>query len=379
MLWRVRWYNEAMEKPLRIAIVHDYLREYGGAERVVESLHALFPDAPVYTAFVDPTAMGKHWQRFKDWNIIESSGARLPFMRKLFSPLRLFAAYFFESFDFSGFDVVISSTNMYMAKAVITSPRTLHLCYCHTPPRSLYGYATQTNWKKNPFIRLVGEMINYRLRSIDYLTAQRPDVMIANSKETQSRILKFYKRDAVVVYPPVSLSSSPSKKVIRSYYLYVNRLAFAKNPELVVRMATTHQLPLKIVGTGAMESKLRAIAGPTVEFLGAVNDAALSTLYSEAIAVLYPVKDEDFGIVPVESMMAGTPVIAHNSGGPIETVISNRTGILFEDLSEDGLWKAIEAEKSQTWEYEQIKKHASQFSEERFKKNIEKLIEKNLK
>lgn len=367
-----------MEKSLKIAIVHDYLREYGGAERVVESLHTLFPNAPLYTAFVDPEAMGSHWSRFKGWTIIESVAARIPFIHRLFSPLRIVSAYFFEGFDFSDFDVVISSTNMYMAKAVITSPRTLHICYCHTPPRSLYGYATQTNWKKNPFIRIVGEIINYRLRSIDFLTAQRPDVLVANSKETQSRIQKFYKRDSVIIYPPVFLASHSTKKSTRTYYLYVNRLAFAKNPELVVRMATAHNIPLKIVGTGVMESKLRQIAGPTVEFLGAVDDQTLTTLYAEAIALLYPVKDEDFGIVPVESMMLGTPVIAHNSGGPRETIISNRTGILFDELSEDGLWNAVELAQSIPWDTEQIKKHAVQYSDDNFKKNMLKLIQTHL-
>lgn len=364
-----------MEKSLRVAIVHDYLREYGGAERVVESLHSLFPNAPLYTAFVDSNAMGAQWYRFKDWKIIESIGARIPFMHRLFSPLRLFAAYFFESFDFSDFDVVITSTNMYMAKAIITTPKTVHICYCHTPPRSLYGYATQTNWKKNPLIRVVGELINYRLRRIDFLSAQRPDILVANSKETQLRISKFYKRDSVVIYPPVALKVMSPSKESRSYYLYVNRLAFAKNPELVVRMATTQHLPLKIVGTGAMESTLKEIAGPTVEFLGVVPDEALAKLYSEAIAVLYPVKDEDFGIVPVESMLSGTPVIAHNSGGPKETVRDEQSGILFDDLSENGLWNAIEKSKSIPWDYEQIKTHAAQFSEEKFKKNMIKLIE----
>lgn len=364
-----------MEKSLRVAIVHDYLREYGGAERVVESLHGLFPNAPLYTAFVDPTSLGTHWHRFKDFKIIESIAARIPFIHSLFSPLRVFSAYFFESFDFSEFDVVITSTNMYMAKAIITTPKTFHICYCHTPPRSLYGYATQTNWKKNPFIRIVGELINYQMRRVDFLTAQRPDIMVANSKETQARILKFYKRDSVVMYPPVALKAVAASTKTRTYYLYVNRLAYAKNPELVVRMATTHSLPLKIVGTGAMESTLKQIAGPTVEFLGAVQDEALAALYADAIAVLYPVKDEDFGIVPVESMLSGTPVIAHNSGGPKETVLPNTTGILFDDLSENGLWEAVERCKSISWDSEKIKKHAAQFSDDKFKKNMLKLIE----
>ncbi|MEP7166909.1 MAG: glycosyltransferase [Candidatus Woesebacteria bacterium] len=362
-------------KSLKIALVHDYLREYGGAERVVEALHEMFPDAPLYTSFVDPEALGIHWQRFKNWNIKESSAARIPGIKKLYSPLRLLAAYFFEGFDFSDYDVVISSTNMYMAKAVLTNPHTLHISYIHTPPRSLYGYTTASNWKKNPITRIVGELINFRLRQIDYVTAQRPDVLVANSKEVKARIQKFYGRDSVVIYPPVEVKDDKTKGN-GEYYLYVNRLAFAKHPEIAVRAATQLGIALKVVGKGAMAEELEKIAGKTVELMGAIDDISLAKLYQNAKALLYPVEDEDFGIVPVEAMMHGVPVIAHKSGGPMETVIDGKTGILFNSLSVEGLCDAVKQFESQKFDPEKIKTHAQKFSKARFQEEIEKLIEK---
>lgn len=365
-------------KKLRVALVHDYLREYGGAERVLEALHDIYPDAPVYTAFVDHDALGIHWQRFVHWDIRQSIAAKIPFIKKLYSPLRVFSAFFFEGFDLSEYDVVISSTNMYMAKAVLTGPDTLHLCYCHTPPRSLYGYTTMTDWKKNPLVRIVGELINFRMRTLDFVTAQRPDIFIANSKEVQQRIAKYYRREAVVIYPPVKeLEVDAENKKEKTYYLYVNRLAYAKHPEIAVAVATAHNLPLKVVGKGAMEDELKRIAGPTVEFVGAVSDEKLAALYGGAKALLYPVEDEDFGIVPVESMMAGVPVIAHNSGGPKETILDGKTGILFDTLTVDGLFQAIKKYQSHTFSPHQLHAHAQQYSVRHFQEAIEALVAKH--
>ena len=145
---------------LKVALVHDFLREYGGAERVIEALHEIFPTAPLYTAFVDKEAMGSQWQRFANWDIRQSWAANIPAINMIYSPLRVLSHRFFESFNFDEYDAVISSTNMYMAKAVRTQAPTKHYCYCHTPPRSLYGYSTMTDWKKNPFVRVAGELIN---------------------------------------------------------------------------------------------------------------------------------------------------------------------------------------------------------------------------
>jgi glycosyltransferase involved in cell wall biosynthesis len=362
---------------MKVALVHDYLFEYGGAERVVEALHELYPEAPLYTSFVDPDRLGIHWQKFKDWDIRESWLTKIPFYKKFFSPLRLFAMNFFEEFDLSEYDVVISSSNAYFAKAVLTKPWTPHICYCHTPPRSLYGYTTMTDWKKNPVTRLAGNWINSQIKEMDYLAAQRVDQFVANSEEVKQRIKKFYDRDAIVIYPPVDVTDELSDRLLKSdnsvrehlatvgsksetngvkksdnegYYLFVSRLAFSKHPELAVEVCNTLNLPLKVVGQGKMLPKLQTIAGPTIEFCGEVSDEELHKLYQGAKALLYPVEDEDFGIVPVEAMGHGLPIIAHRSGGPKETIVDGKTGIFFDELTSEALTAALKKCENKTWD-----------------------------
>lgn len=358
---------------LKVALVHDYLREYGGAERVVEALHEIFPHSPVFVAFTDPTVAGIHWAKFKDWDIRQSWLTEIPFYKKFFSPLRIFAPDFFEDFDLSGFDVVISSTNAYFAKAVKVPAGAVHICYCHTPARSLYGYSTMTDWRRNPVTKIFGTLINHYLRVIDVKVAQKVNYFVANSRETQQRIKKFYRRDSTVIYPPVDVG--PLKHNTKGeYYLYVNRLAFAKHPELAVEVCTKLQLPLKVVGSGKMEEKIRAIAGPNVEFLGSVSDEKLHELYAGAKALLYPVEDEDFGIVPVEAMGHGVPVIAHRSGGPQETIIEGKTGIFFDDLNADSLTAAVKKFEGMQFDRQKIYQHAQQFSKQKFQENIRNFI-----
>ena len=183
-----------MKKQLKVALIHDYLREYGGAERVLEELHRMFPQAPVYTAFFDRKSLGVQAQKFAGWKIYQSWLARIPGHKRLYSPLRILAPQFFQAFDLNGFDLIISSSNMYFAKAIKKSPRAVHISYCHTPPRSLYGFSTQTDWRKNSFIRWGGEVINHYLRFADYGISQNVDVFIANSRTVQARIKKFYRR-----------------------------------------------------------------------------------------------------------------------------------------------------------------------------------------
>lgn len=367
---------------MKIALVHDYLREYGGAERVLEALHELFPDAPVYTAFVDKQALGIHWQKFQNWNIKETWIANLPLYKKLFSPYRIFAPKAFRDLDLSVYDLVISSSNAYFAKAVQV-PHGRHLCYCHTPARSLYGYSTMTDWKSNPFTKWGGALINHYLRIVDFEVAQQVDTFIANSAETAKRIKKFYRRDSTIIYPPVMVPEKidfekRTKALHGGYYLYVNRLAFAKHPEIAVMACTRDHLPLKVVGDGKMLPQLKEWAGSSVEFLGSVMDAELAKLYTGAKALLYPVEDEDFGIVPVEAMGYGVPVIAHNSGGPKETIVNGKTGILFDDLSVEGLVAAISRFKEEKFDSGVLHKHAQKFSEEQFKQKILHLVnEKN--
>jgi glycosyltransferase involved in cell wall biosynthesis len=370
---------------LRVAIVHDYLREFGGAERVLVALHDIFPDAPLYTAFVDRQALGSHWARFSGWVIHESWLTRIPGYRRWYSPLRIWAVSYFRSFDFSEYDVVISSSNAYFAKAVRVPASAVHLCYCHTPARSLYGYATTHTLHGSRFLKMIGSLINHILRVQDVRIAQDVDVFIANSQETQRRIAKFYRRGSIVIPPPVgwqqaesgdaaSKAISPPDTAPKEYYLYVNRLEYAKHPELAVAACTELELPLIVVGRGSLESKLKAMAGPTVRFVGAVDDVELQQWYSGATALLYPVEDEDFGIVPVEAMQAGVPVIAHRSGGPLETITEGVSGCFFEELSVAGLKLAIHTAAGQKWNRPAIRQSVRQFAPAAFRRSILKAV-----
>jgi glycosyltransferase involved in cell wall biosynthesis len=271
-----------------------------------------------------------------------------------------------------------------MAKA-IKVPHGTHICYCHTPPRSLYGYTTMSDWKKNPLTRWGGALINHYMRVADYYAAQGVDTFIANSQETARRIKKFYRRDSVVIHPPVAIpSTAPAATQNRKYYLYVNRLALAKHPELAVQACMELGVPLKVVGTGPMLDGLRTTVaehspdGVQIEFLGAVSDAELHTLYASAAALIYPVEDEDFGIVPVEAMGHGVPVIAHNSGGPRETVVDGKTGVLFDDLSIAGVKAAMQRfeKKRVVFNAQSMYRHAQQYSLQPFHTSIRKLISK---
>lgn len=366
----------------KIALIHDYLREYGGAERVLEELHQLFSEAPVYTAFVDQQSLGDNWQRFSDWEIHQTFLSKIPLIKKTFSPLRVLAARAFAKLDLSEFDIVLSSSNAYMAKAARASKdNAKHFCYCHTPPRVLYGYTAKSHWRDRAITRFFGELINHYMRFVDFKSAQQVGVFIANSKETQSRIKKFYHRQSEVIYPPVKMVDVARDYLLEhknfhkeAYYLYVNRLAWAKHPEIAVQAATDLNLALKVVGEGDMLPALKKMAGASVEFLGAVNDQFLAELYRGAKALIYPVEDEDFGMVPIEAMAWGTPMIAHFSGGPKETIINAKTGLFFNDLN-------VEALKQSIFDFEKIEFNAQEihrasliYSPAVFRKKIKGLI-----
>lgn len=364
------------KQTLTVALVHDYLCEFGGAERVLAALHEMYPEAPVYTAFYDPAALGIHADRFKGWDIRETWLARVPLITKLYSPLRFLAPKAFADLDMSRYDLVISSSNAYFAKGVRV-PNGVHVCYCHTPPRVLFGYSAMGDWKRNPILRFGGTILNHFMRVVDVkVSRENVDLFIANSLETAARIKKFYKRDSVVVHPPVEtpISGTLATAKDRLYYVYVNRLAFAKHPELAVAACNALSLPLKVVGRGKMLPHLQEIAGPTIEFLGAVSDEELTGLYAGAKALLYPVDHEDFGMVPVEAMGQGAPVIAHRSGGPLETIVEGKTGLFFDELTVGSLQAALQKFQKKTFSPEKIRAHAAKFSAAAFQKGMKRAI-----
>ena len=370
---------------MRVALVHDYLVEYGGAERVLEALHEIWPQSPVFVAYFNPEGLGPHKKRFKNWDIRQSWGKNLPFMPHLLSFYRIFAPLFFEGFDFSDFDVVISSTNIYFAKGIVTKPETLHICYCHTPPRFLYGYPYATRFRNYPLVKQVSDVLNHFLRIYDYLSAQRVDYFVANSKNTAARIKKFYRREATVIYPPVEIKKFPSSKLqvpSSNYFLFVSRLDYFKRPDLAVEACNRLKVPLKVVGKGPEEERIRKMAGPTVEILGEVSDEELARLYQGCRALIYPAQEEDFGIVPLEAMAVGRPVIALRSGGVLESVIEGKTGVFFDEPTVESLIGAIKHynntyycnEKRRGEMEKNCLKQARRFSKERFKKEIKKFV-----
>ncbi len=383
-----------VKKPsqLKVALVHDFLREYGGGERVLEELHRIFPQAPVYVAFVDVQSLGNHWQRFADWDIRQTWFSKIPLHKKIFSPLRFLVPHAFTALDLSDYDVVISSSNAFEAKAV-NAPNGTHFCYCHTPPRALYGYSTMSNWKKNPVIKFFGQLINHYMRVVDFKQAQKVDIFIANSEETRVRIKKFYHRQSTVIHPPVQVAADKKELLAikrqsqQDCYFYINRLGLQKHPELAVQACLDLNLKLKIAGAGPMLDKLKQMAtksvnGGQVEFLGMVTDKQLARLYAGAKALLYPVEDEDFGMVPVEAMMAGTPVIAHRSGGPQYTIQSQINGILFDELSTNGLKQAIKKFErlfaQQVFKPEAIQQLTQPYTQSSFSKHLSKIIKERI-
>ena len=375
-------------KSLKIALVHDYLREYGGAEMVVEDLHNIFPAAPIYTFYVDPAGLDYHYDRIKNWQVISSIYQKMPFGRRFLSPSRLIAPFIFERFDLSKFDVVISSSNHHSAKAVKTKPDSLHISYIHTPPKMLYGYTTSFNYKKHWYTRIAAEMANHLLRVSDYLTSQRPNILVANSENVQKRIKKFYRRDSKIIYPGVDLTTYRKvKKTEGDYYLSLNRISRGKGTEIAVAACSKLNLPLKVAGSGPQLALLKSIAGPTVEFLGHVKEEEKPGLFAGAKALIVATEQEDFGITPVESMAAGTPVIAARSGGYLETVIEGKTGEFFEVPADLGISKEFVSKVAVENLIELLKKfnpkkysekdcrsQAERFSKENFQKQILSLI-----
>ncbi len=374
---------------MRIALVHDQLQEFGGAERVLIALHEIFPNAPVYTAFLNQTTAKKNIRDFSRWKIITSWAAKIPFIGKLYSPLRFLAPAIWESFDFSEFDVVVSSSGWYMCKGIKirstgsgSSAHPLHISYIHHPPRYLYGYETAVEWQKYWPVKIYATVVNYFLRRWDYLSSQRPDVLIANSEETKKRIKKLYNRDSTVIYPPVSIPSKASIKYQVSsigYYVTVSRLGKAKHIDLLIQSANINKFNLKIVGKGRDLKFLKSIAGDTVEFVSDADDQKRDELIAHAKAFLFASVDEEFGIAPVEAMGFGTPVIAYDSGGLKETVTQEANGFLFKELNPQSLYEEIKKLESLSEEKylemrRSARKESEKYSFDRFKKEILSLI-----
>lgn len=367
---------------MKVAIVHDYIKEYGGAERVLESLHDIFPNAPIYTSIYLPKYLGPHQARFEKFDIRTSWAQNLPFKAKLISPLRLIAPLIFDSLDFSKYDAVIVSATGAYSPNFINKKNARLICYCHTPPRYLYGYATARNWKGNAVTRFILDILIHFLRIIDHRSSENVDYFIANSNTTKARIEKFYRKDAKVIYPPVEVKVSKGLEK-KDFYLTGGRIARAKHPDLVLKAFLENGLPLKVFGKtfGGYEKEINDLLkdrGSNIEYLGEITDEDKDRLMAEAKAFIFASEDEDFGIIPVEAMMSGAPVIAHNSGGVLETIIDGKTGLFFDEFSIESLNSAIKKFEKIKFDHSFISKHAQRFGKKRFEKEIREFIESKI-
>lgn len=370
---------------MRVAIVHDYLKEYGGAERVVETLLEIWPKAPVYTTVFLPEYSGPHRKRIEKWNVKTSFLQHFPLKQKLISLFRFIAPFVFYSMDLREHDVIIvSSAGTYTSPNFIRRGKNSTLItYYHTPPRYLYGYPVANDWTKNFFRRillLLGKIPMFFLRIIDKKAAQIPDFIIANSKEVAGRIKRFYGREAVVIYPPVSIpgvSYLRHIRGVRDYYLIGGRVSRHKGHDVAIKAFTKLGLPLKVFG-GIFASygldQFKKHAGSNIEFLGEVTEEEKWRLMSRAKAFISPSEQEDFGIINVEAMAAGTPVIALSQGGPLETIVDGKTGIFFNERTPESLIEAVNRFRKMKFNSEDCMNHAKKFSKERFKKEVEEFV-----
>jgi len=365
---------------MNVAFVHDYLNDFGGAERVLKALTEIYPKASIYTIYFKKNS--PCYQEFKDRKIIQSWFSYLPFAHKLISPLRFLIPFIWSSFDFSGYDLVITSASWAITKGMSGAKR--EVCYVHTPPRYLYGYDTSRSWQGKWYSSLVKAyalVVNHFMRMYDFKQAQKVNFFIANSQNVAKRVEKFYRRKVDrVIYPPVDIKkfqATDHRPPTTDYYLAGGRLVAAKNFDLIIKACQKAGVNLIIYGDGILRNELEKLAGKETEFAGRVNDEKLISLYQNAKAFIIAQKDEDFGITPVEAMAAGTPVIAFRGGGYTETV-TPKTGVFFDELTVDALVRAIKqyhGSNHDTITARACLTQAQKFSKERFRKEMSKFTQ----
>jgi glycosyltransferase involved in cell wall biosynthesis len=349
----------------RSAIVHDWLTIPGGSEKVLFELMELLPEADLFTSVYDPA----RWPvALRDRVVNVSFLDRLPGAHRHYPKLLPFMNLAFESFDLSEYDLVVSSSHS-CAKNVLTGSDALHLCYCHTPmrhawePRHLAGELGAGQ-------ALAARMLLGRLRRNDLAGASRPDVFVANSNHVAARIRKHYRRDALVIHPPVEVERHlhrPRRE--DDYYLGLGRVVPYKKVDLAVGACATLGRPVKVVGEGRGLEAARARAGADAEFLGYVPDYDMAELFSGARALLFP-GEEDFGIVPVEAQAAGVPVIAYGEGGVRDTVVENETGVFHAEQTVTSVASAILQFESMQFDEYRIRANARRFGPARFRAEI---------
>lgn len=358
---------------MKIALVHDYLSQDGGAERVLDAFHEIWPEAPIFVLFHNKEKI----ERFRDADVRESFLRFLPGVKGHYQWYLPWMPLATERHNLHEFDVVLSSTSAF-AKGVLTRPETLHVSYCHTPTRYLWTDTHEyiADLKYNPLIKALLPRLIHRLRLWDSMSVDRVDHFIANSDTVRARINKYYRRDSDIIYPPVDTEnfflSKPEE--LGNYFVTGGRLVPYKRFDLVIQVFNRLRIPLKIYGDGPERARLEAMALPNIEFLGRISDADKAKLLSKAQAFIHP-QVEDLGITPIESMASGRPVIAYGVGGVTETVIPGVTGLFFHNQTWEALFEVVSSFSAHKWDSKLIREHAQKFGADRFKENMRRYIE----
>ena len=366
---------ESKSKPYKkIAIVHDVLIEYGGAEVVLSELLKMFPKADLYTFLYN----SKNEQISAVFPVPVKKS--LFFSRTIFfvlgkyiSVLKFFSWIYFYLLNLKEYDLIISSSHSYNSKIVHKKSGALHISYIHTPPRYLYALSHELDFLQNHFCKFLLSPVMYLMRKIDVYAGKNPDILIANSKEVQKRIKNSYNRDSIVIHPPVDLPIKPTQ-IESKFFIAHSRLVKQKGLDLIIRTCNRYQLKLVVIGSGYYEPYLKKIAGKTIFFTGFITKAQIRYLYKYAKALLYAAKEEDFGIVPVEAQSYGVPVIAYASGGVVETIVDGKTGLFFKNYNEEPMYTAIKIFERTQFSSLACRKNAQKYSRELFSKKFLRLL-----
>ena len=360
---------------MRVAIVHDYLNQTGGAERVVESFHRLWPDAPIFTTIADRDAMPAS---LRDADIRVSWMQRLPAWRRHFRAYLPLYPFAIEGLDLRGYDVIVSSSSAW-GKAARAPAGAVHVCYCHTPMRWVWDYEHYVAREGfGSLTRLALPRVIAALRSWDVRTAARPTHIVVNSRVVQERVRRCWGRDSELLHPPVETGRFAVGSGMGEGHLVVSRLAHYKRIDLAVAAFTQLGLPLEIIGDGPARRSLEAMAGPTITFRGRVDDTGVARAMQDCRALVFP-GEEDFGITPLEANACGRPVIAYRAGGATETVRDGITGVLFADQSAASLVDAVRRAADIRWDAAVIRRHADTYSVASFEARFRAIVEREVR
>jgi len=359
---------------MKVALVHDYLNQMGGAERVLLALHALFPAAPIYTSIYDPERVDPAFRRL---DIRSSFMQRLPLASTHHQTFLLLYPLVFEHLDLREYDLILSSSSAF-AKGVITRPDAMHICYCHTPMRWAWSYQDYIAYEQflSP-VRALLPFFMHRLRRWDRATARRVDYFIANSPVVAERIATCYQSDATIIPPPVETARYRISPAQDDYFLVVSRLVPYKRIDIAINAFNQLRLPLKIIGVGRDRTRLERMAGPTIEFLGWLPDQEVQEYLARCQALIHP-GAEDFGLTPLEAQASGRPVMAYGAGGALISVVDGVTGLFFHERSPNALAEVVAAFQPDQFDPLVIRRHAETFDIAHFQRRIMEFINAKL-